>query len=99
VLSVPPGVDERKVDLSIELQILAFDAERRAVVRVALGDAAPVNGSCGVTHAMATGGPDAPFSNPRPRSKLREVGGEGACDRPAREDAASRVIRRRAEST
>jgi redox-sensing transcriptional repressor len=37
VLSVPPGVDVRKVDLSIELQILAFHAQRRAVVRVALG--------------------------------------------------------------
>ena len=30
-----PGVDVRKVDLSIELQILAFHAQRRAVVRVA----------------------------------------------------------------
>ena len=38
VLSVPSGVDVRKVDLSIELQILAFHAQRRAVVRV--GDAA-----------------------------------------------------------
>jgi len=35
VLNVPPGVDVRKVDLSIELQILAFHAQRRAVVRVA----------------------------------------------------------------
>jgi redox-sensing transcriptional repressor len=35
VLSVPSGVDVRKVDLSIELQILAFHAQRRAVVRVA----------------------------------------------------------------
>jgi redox-sensing transcriptional repressor len=34
VLSVPTGVDVRKVDLSIELQILAFHAQRRAVVRV-----------------------------------------------------------------
>jgi redox-sensing transcriptional repressor len=30
VLSVPDGVDVRKVDLSIELQILAFHAQRRA---------------------------------------------------------------------
>jgi redox-sensing transcriptional repressor len=36
VLTVPSGVDVRKVDLSIELQILAFHAQRRAVVRVAL---------------------------------------------------------------
>ncbi len=35
VLSVPSGVDVRKVDLSIELQILAFHAQRRAVIRVA----------------------------------------------------------------
>jgi redox-sensing transcriptional repressor len=34
VLNVPSGVDVRKVDLSIELQILAFHAQRRAVVRV-----------------------------------------------------------------
>jgi redox-sensing transcriptional repressor len=32
VLSVPEGVDVRKVDLSIELQILAFHAQRRASV-------------------------------------------------------------------
>ena len=46
VLSVPPGVDVRKVDLSIELQILAFHAQRRAVVRVngngSAGAAAPM---------------------------------------------------------
>jgi redox-sensing transcriptional repressor len=30
VLSVPDGVDVRKVDLSIELQILAFHAQRKA---------------------------------------------------------------------
>ena len=35
VLSVPAGVDVRKVDLSIELQILAFHAQRRSDVRVA----------------------------------------------------------------
>jgi redox-sensing transcriptional repressor len=34
-LSVPAGVDVRKVELSIELQILAFHAQRRSVVRVA----------------------------------------------------------------
>jgi redox-sensing transcriptional repressor len=44
VISVPPGVDVRKVDLSIELQILAFHAQRRAVVRVALGGQSPANG-------------------------------------------------------
>src|SRR6266704_2762265 len=35
VLDVPGGVDVRKVDLSIELQILAFHAQRRSDVRVA----------------------------------------------------------------
>lgn len=40
VLNVPPGVDVRKVDLSIELQILAFHAQRRSVVRVHDGRAA-----------------------------------------------------------
>ena len=49
VLSVPQGVDVRKVDLSIELQILAFHAQRRAVVRVT-----PMNGSAGATRAVAT---------------------------------------------
>ncbi len=34
VLSVPDGVDVRKVDLSIELQILAFHAQRRSIVQV-----------------------------------------------------------------
>jgi redox-sensing transcriptional repressor len=33
VLSVPEGVDVRKVDLSIELQILAFHAQRRSAER------------------------------------------------------------------
>jgi redox-sensing transcriptional repressor len=29
VLSVPPGVDVRKVDLSIEMQILAYHEQRK----------------------------------------------------------------------
>jgi redox-sensing transcriptional repressor len=33
VLTVPEGVDVRKVDLSIELQILAFHAQRRSAAR------------------------------------------------------------------
>jgi redox-sensing transcriptional repressor len=35
VLNVPDGVDVRKVDLSIELQILAFHAQRRSALRPA----------------------------------------------------------------
>lgn len=34
VLNVPDGVDVRKVDLSIELQILAFHAQRRSAVKL-----------------------------------------------------------------
>jgi redox-sensing transcriptional repressor len=55
VLIVPPGVDVRKVDLSIELQILAFHAQRRAVVRV--------NGS-----APKGGAPPAPPAPPAVKS-------------------------------
>jgi redox-sensing transcriptional repressor len=40
VLSVPDGVDVRKVDLSIELQILAFHAQRRSAARAQGGPAA-----------------------------------------------------------
>ena len=42
VLDVPSGVDVRKVDLSIELQILAFHAQRRAVLQVAGAEAQAV---------------------------------------------------------
>ncbi len=38
VLNVPSGVDVRKVDLSIELQILAFHAQRRGMAAEADGD-------------------------------------------------------------
>ncbi len=47
VLTVPPGVDVRKVDLSTELQILAFHEQRRA--------AATVNGTVGNGTVSATG--------------------------------------------
>jgi redox-sensing transcriptional repressor len=46
VLSVPDGVDVRKVDLSIELQILAFHEQRKAGGPVDTGQAA--NGSGGL---------------------------------------------------
>lgn len=35
LLCVPPGVDVRKVDLSVELQILSFHEQRKAAVQVA----------------------------------------------------------------
>jgi redox-sensing transcriptional repressor len=44
VLSVPEGVDVRKVDLSIELQILAFHAQRRSA-EGKQAEGQPVNGS------------------------------------------------------
>ena len=40
VLTVPAGVDVRKVDLSIELQILAYHEQRKAVLDAAVLDAA-----------------------------------------------------------
>ena len=40
VLTVPDGVDVRKVDLSIELQILAFHAQRRNAERCGQTDQA-----------------------------------------------------------
>jgi redox-sensing transcriptional repressor len=45
VLSVPDGVDVRKVDLSIELQILAFHEQRKASSGVELDGASAVVGS------------------------------------------------------
>ncbi len=45
VLSVPSGVDVRKVDLSIELQILAFHAQRRGT------GTTRANGARDATHA------------------------------------------------
>src|SRR5580700_6965913 len=49
VLNVPEGVDVRKVDLSIELQILAFHAQRRSAARPEAepgrGRRGPVNGT------------------------------------------------------
>jgi redox-sensing transcriptional repressor len=57
VLSVPDGVDVRKVDLSIELQILAFHEQRKAGEEAAAGSdgAAPV---AAVRKDKADQGPD-----------------------------------------
>jgi redox-sensing transcriptional repressor len=58
VLNVPAGVDVRKVDLSIELQILAFHAQRRSVVRVASDGKPPLpngTGRAGRGHHPAGG--------------------------------------------
>ena len=40
VLNVGPGVDVRKVDLSIELQILAYHEQRKSLERTVLGEVA-----------------------------------------------------------
>jgi redox-sensing transcriptional repressor len=44
VLNVPEGVDVRKVDLSIELQILAFHAQRRSAERFGQADQSATEG-------------------------------------------------------
>jgi redox-sensing transcriptional repressor len=54
VLSVPEGVDVRKVDLSIELQILAFHAQRRSAVKAPV---AHENGSLESLGAIINGRP------------------------------------------
>ncbi|HLI40693.1 MAG TPA: hypothetical protein VKV35_03505, partial [Streptosporangiaceae bacterium] len=47
VLNVPEGVDVRKVDLSIELQILAFHAQRRSAGRSAPRGSRRTRGAAG----------------------------------------------------
>jgi redox-sensing transcriptional repressor len=47
VLSVPEGVDVRKVDLSIELQILAFHEQRKSLVSEATGGAGEADAAVG----------------------------------------------------
>jgi redox-sensing transcriptional repressor len=69
VLNVPSGVDVRKVDLSIELQILAFHAQRRAVEpAVGAGD-----GSDWPEGQMALSGKRVPPGRPRQASQAHGV--------------------------
>jgi redox-sensing transcriptional repressor len=71
VLNVPEGVDVRKVDLSIELQILAFHAQRRSAVRP---EAEPVGGQRGAhqrgAHPGAVNGMRPASSRPPVTSEL-----------------------------
>jgi redox-sensing transcriptional repressor len=65
VLSVPEGVDVRKVDLSIELQILAFHAQRRSAARP---EAEPAGGQHrggqpGTLNGMRPAGPIPPVTS------------------------------------
>jgi redox-sensing transcriptional repressor len=58
-LAVPPGVDVRKVDLSVELQILAFHEHRKGVGNP------PVVPSTGTTGTTGS-----PVASPRPRQAV-----------------------------
>ncbi|GAB3694036.1 redox-sensing transcriptional repressor Rex [Angustibacter aerolatus] len=53
VLQVPPGVDVRKVDLSTELQILAFHEQRKAVAEAMGLDDADDDGGAAAAAAQA----------------------------------------------
>ena len=64
VLSVPEGVDVRKVDLSIELQILAFHAQRRSAARPA---GIPARGHSRRSGTVCGGNPKAVDERSRPQ--------------------------------
>ncbi len=65
VLSVPEGVDVRKVDLSIELQILAFHAQRRSGRRLrSLGGLAGAAEDTAGRGARRGAGPPGPAGRP-----------------------------------
>lgn len=55
VLTVPQGVDVRKVDLSIELQILAFHAQRKSAGRTSGGPGHPGDGPVSSIQPVAAG--------------------------------------------
>ena len=60
VLNVPEGVDVRKVDLSIELQILAFHAQRRSAARP---EAEPGRGHPGAVNGTHAAGARQPVTS------------------------------------
>jgi redox-sensing transcriptional repressor len=64
---VPEGVDVRKVDLSIELQILAFHAQRRSAARPA--DAPGENAGTPGGNAGTPGGRSTPRVTPELAAK------------------------------
>ena len=49
VLTVPPGVNVRKVDLAVELQILSYYEQRRAAASNAALQAVPAGGRRGAS--------------------------------------------------
>ncbi|WP_327361990.1 MULTISPECIES: redox-sensing transcriptional repressor Rex [unclassified Streptomyces] len=87
VLSVPDGVDVRKVDLSIELQILAFHEQRKAGEEAAANAgpssspsaAASASGDTAETGAGSGAAPAAAVEPPagRPAAVARKNGPEG----------------------
>jgi redox-sensing transcriptional repressor len=80
VLNVPTGVDVRKVDLSIELQILAFHAQRRAVVRVALdGEHGMTSRSRGSAGPVRAGSGGRALAGRRDRHRV-QPGGRGSAE-------------------
>lgn len=87
MLSVPDGVDVRKVDLSIELQILAFHEQRKAGEEAAANAgpssspsaAASASGDTAETGAGSGAAPAAAVEPPagRPAAVARKNGPEG----------------------
>jgi redox-sensing transcriptional repressor len=80
VLSVPEGVDVRKVDLSIELQILAFHEQRKAaeeLSREAAPRGARVRAVAGPPGAAEPGAETAPPSEPPAAAVAKRRGGSG----------------------
>lgn len=85
MLSVPDGVDVRKVDLSIELQILAFHEQRKAGEEAAANATphssadASVSGDIAETAAGSGAAPAAAVEPPagRPAAVARKSGPEG----------------------
>jgi redox-sensing transcriptional repressor len=84
VLSVPEGVDVRKVDLSIELQILAFHAQRRSTAGPEPADPAtptsPASTAGSAASTGATGRVRAPGPrkfNGNPRSAAHKLAAKG----------------------
>ncbi|GAA0325668.1 redox-sensing transcriptional repressor Rex [Streptomyces polychromogenes] len=76
VLQVPEGVDVRKVDLSIELQILAFHEQRKAGEETGAAAEAPVSGAG--ASAAAGAGTGAGGTGAAPAAAVEPPAGRGA---------------------
>jgi redox-sensing transcriptional repressor len=81
VLSVPEGVDVRKVDLSIELQILAFHAQRRSTTGPGPADPGTPASSAGSAASMGASGriraPGPRKFSGNPRSAAHKLAAKG----------------------